>query len=127
VEEVITIGLDLAKSVFQAHGADRAGGVVFRKKLRRDQLLAFFASQPRCLVAMEACADLPNLRRASLTLGLPSADLDFLKADSSKVREESQTVGGERCRAERGTTKGPFLVQIRRRCVRPGAISFSFV
>ena len=56
MEEVITIGLDLAKSVFQAHGADRAGGVVFRKKLRRDQLLSFFASQPRCLVAMEACA-----------------------------------------------------------------------
>lgn len=54
--EVITIGLDLAKSVFQAHGADGAGGVVFRKKLRRDQLLAFFANQPRCLVAMEACA-----------------------------------------------------------------------
>ncbi|MDO9589250.1 MAG: IS110 family transposase, partial [Brevundimonas sp.] len=54
--EVITIGLDLATSVFQAHGADGAGGVVFRKKLRRDQLLAFFSSQPRCLVAMEACA-----------------------------------------------------------------------
>ena len=56
MEQVITIGLDLAKSVFQAHGADRAGGVVFRKKLRREQLLAFFANQPRCLVAMEACA-----------------------------------------------------------------------
>ena len=54
--EVITIGLDLAKSVFQAHGADGSGGVVFRKKLRRDQLLTFFSSQPRCLVAMEACA-----------------------------------------------------------------------
>jgi len=54
--EVSTIGLDLAKSVFQAHGADSAGGVVFRKKLRRDQLLGFFAAQPRCVVAMEACA-----------------------------------------------------------------------
>ncbi len=54
--EVITIGLDLAKSVFQAHGADEAGGVVFRKKLRRGQVLGFFAGQPHCLVAMEACA-----------------------------------------------------------------------
>ena len=54
--EVITIGLDLAKSVFQAHGADETGAVVFRKKLRRGQVLAFFAGQPRCLVAMEACA-----------------------------------------------------------------------
>jgi hypothetical protein len=56
VGEVTTIGLDLAKSVFQAHGADARGAVVFRKKLRRDQVLAFFAGQPRCLVAMEACA-----------------------------------------------------------------------
>ena len=53
--EVSTIGLDLAKSVFQAHGADVSGTVIFRKKLRREQVLAFFASQPRCLVAMEAC------------------------------------------------------------------------
>ena len=54
--QVSIIGLDLAKSVFQAHGADGSGAVVFRKKLRRDQVLAFFSSQPRCLVAMEACA-----------------------------------------------------------------------
>jgi transposase len=56
VGEVSIIGLDLAKTVFQAHGADASGAVVFRKKLRRDQLLAFFSSQPRCVVAMEACA-----------------------------------------------------------------------
>ncbi|HEY1448468.1 MAG TPA: IS110 family transposase [Caulobacteraceae bacterium] len=56
MEEVSIIGLDLAKSVFQAHGADASGAVVFRKKLRRDQLLAFFAKQPACIVAMEACA-----------------------------------------------------------------------
>jgi transposase len=54
--QVSIIGLDLAKSVFQAHGADGSGAVVFRKQLRRDQVLAFFASQPTCLVAMEACA-----------------------------------------------------------------------
>lgn len=53
--EVSTIGLDLAKHVFQAHGASASGAVVFRKKLRRDQVLTFFAAQPRCLVAMEAC------------------------------------------------------------------------
>src|SRR5215469_12505710 len=54
--EVSAIGLDLAKNVFQAHGADLSGAVVFRKKLRRPQLLAFFAGQPSCTVAMEACA-----------------------------------------------------------------------
>src|ERR671916_2729186 len=56
VEEVSTIGLDLAKNVFQAHGASASGAVLFRKRLRREQVLAFLAGQPRCLVAMEACA-----------------------------------------------------------------------
>lgn len=67
--EVTTIGLDLAKSVFQAHGADAAGGVVFRKKLRRDQVLRFFASQPRCLVAMEACSGAHHWAREFMALG----------------------------------------------------------
>jgi transposase len=54
--EVSTIGLDLAKNVFQAHGSDTSGAVVFRKKLRRDRILRFLADQPACVVAMEACA-----------------------------------------------------------------------
>ena len=67
--EVTTIGLDLAKSIFQAHGADASGGVVFRKKLRREQLLGFFASQPRCVVAMEACASAHFWAREIAALG----------------------------------------------------------
>lgn len=54
--EVNTIGLDLAKNLFQAHGSDALGAVLFRKKLRRDHVLEFLASQPACTVAMEACA-----------------------------------------------------------------------
>lgn len=54
--EISTIGLDLAKNVFQAHGTTAAGVVAFRRRLRRDQVLAFFAGQHRCVVAMEACA-----------------------------------------------------------------------
>jgi transposase len=69
VGEVSTIGLDLAKLVFQAHGADASGGVVFRKKLRRDQVLAFFAGQPRCVVAMEACAGAHHWARELAALG----------------------------------------------------------
>jgi transposase len=69
VGEVSTIGLDLAKAVFQAHGADGSGAVVFRKKLRREQLLAFFAEQPRCLVAMEACASAHYWAREIAALG----------------------------------------------------------
>ncbi|MES0160311.1 MULTISPECIES: IS110 family transposase [unclassified Mesorhizobium] len=54
--EVNIIGLDLAKNVFQAHGADASGIALLRKKLRRDQVLRFLAEQPTCTVAMEACA-----------------------------------------------------------------------
>ena len=56
MSEVSTIGLDLAKNVFQVHGANASGAVVFRKKLRRDRVLKFLAAQPPCTVAMEACA-----------------------------------------------------------------------
>jgi transposase len=54
--EATIIGIDLAKRVFQAHGAAADGAVAFRKKLVRDRLLPFLATQPRCVVAMEACA-----------------------------------------------------------------------
>jgi transposase len=53
--EIITVGLDLAKNVFQAHAADASGRAVLRKKLRRDQVLAFFGQLRPCVVAMEAC------------------------------------------------------------------------
>ena len=56
MNEISVIGLDLAKSVFQVHGADASGRVVLRKQLRRAQVLEFFGRQPRCIVAMEACA-----------------------------------------------------------------------
>ena len=55
MSEIITVGLDLAKNVFQAHGADARGAAVLRKKLRRAEVLGFFAQLPPCLVAMEAC------------------------------------------------------------------------
>jgi len=54
MSEIITVGLDLAKNVFQAHGADVSGRAVLRKKLRRDQVLEFFGQLPACVVAMEA-------------------------------------------------------------------------
>jgi len=69
VEQIITVGLDLAKHVFQVHGADRSGAVVLRKKLRRDQLLVFFAGLPRCTVAMEACGGAHHWAREIGQLG----------------------------------------------------------
>jgi transposase len=55
VTQATTIGLDIAKQVFHAHGADASGVVVFRRRITRGKLVGFFASQPRCLVVLEAC------------------------------------------------------------------------
>jgi transposase len=54
--KITTIGLDIAKNVFQVHGIDAAEKVVVRKQLRRGQVLAFFRALPRCLIGIEACA-----------------------------------------------------------------------
>jgi transposase len=53
---VSTIGLDIAKSVFQVHGIDAAGEVVIRRQLKRRYVLAFFQKLPACLIGIEACA-----------------------------------------------------------------------
>lgn len=67
--EVTIIGVDLAKQIFQAHGAAADGSVIFRKKLPRNQFLSFLAAQPRCIVAMEACATSHNWGREIERLG----------------------------------------------------------
>lgn len=56
MEQGMTIGLDLAKNIFQVHGVDAGGKVMFRRRLRRSELLRFFAELPPCLVGMEACS-----------------------------------------------------------------------
>ena len=56
MNEVTTIGLDLAKNVFQVHGVDVSGETVIRRQLRRRQVLSFFKKQPPCLVGIETCA-----------------------------------------------------------------------
>jgi transposase len=55
MSEITSVGLELAKNVFQVHGADASGRTELRKKLRRDQVLAFFSQLPPCIVVMEAC------------------------------------------------------------------------
>jgi transposase len=67
--EVTTVGLDLAKLVFQAHGADSGGQVVFRKTLRRARVLEFFGRLSPCIVAMEACAGAHHWGREIARLG----------------------------------------------------------
>ena len=54
--QAITIGLDIAKSVFQVHGIDADGQVVIRRQLKRRYVLAFFEKLAPCLIGIEACA-----------------------------------------------------------------------
>ena len=69
MEQATTIGLDIAKHVFQVHGADGAGHVLFRKRITRAKLLSFLAAQARCVVAMEACASAHYWAREIAKLG----------------------------------------------------------
>ena len=67
--QITTIGLDLAKNVFQVHGVDATGQVVVRKSLRRSQMLPFFAKLPPCLVGIEACGTSHHWARELIKLG----------------------------------------------------------
>jgi len=69
MQSISTIGLDIAKSVFQVHGVDAAGQVAFRRQSRRQQVVAFFQKLPPCLVGIEACASSHHWSRELKTLG----------------------------------------------------------
>ena len=69
MQVITTIGLDIAKSVFQVHGVDAAGQVVIRRQLKRRYVLAFFEKLPPCLVGIEACASSHHWSRELQALG----------------------------------------------------------
>ncbi|MGE7468562.1 IS110 family transposase [Bosea sp. NPDC003192] len=69
MNQAVTIGLDIAKSVFQVHGVDESGAVVVRRQVRRAQLLPFFAKLPACLIGIEACATAHYWARELIKLG----------------------------------------------------------
>src|SRR6187397_421095 len=67
--EITTVGLDLAKNVFQVHAIGSAGGVVVRRSLRRAQVIPFFSKLPPCLIGMEACGTSHHWARELTKLG----------------------------------------------------------
>jgi transposase len=69
MQAITTIGLDIAKSVFQVHGVDAAGQVVIRRQVKRRYVLAFFQKLPPCLVGVEACASSHHWSRELTALG----------------------------------------------------------
>ena len=69
MDNVTTIGIDLAKSVFQLHGVDAEGSAVLRRQLKRSQMLEFFQRLPSCLIGVEACASAHYWARELAKLG----------------------------------------------------------
>ena len=69
MQEITTIGLDIAKSVFQVHGIDASGAVIVRRQLRRRQVLPFFRKLPACVIGIEACATSHHWARELEKLG----------------------------------------------------------
>jgi transposase len=67
--KIATVGLDLAKNVFQLHGVDADGRVVVRRRLRRSEVIKAFTGTPPCLVGMEACAGAHHWARLLTSLG----------------------------------------------------------
>src|SRR5262249_13888979 len=69
MQAITTVGLDIAKSVFQVHGVYAAGKVIIRRQLKRRHVLPFFERLPACIVGMEACATSHHWSREIRALG----------------------------------------------------------
>src|SRR5216110_2858568 len=108
--QITTIGLDIAKNVFQVHGLDATEKVVVRKQLRRSQVMAFFEALPRCLIGMEACATSHHWARELTKLGhevrlMPAKDVKAYvkrnKNDAADAEAICEAVGRPRMRLVR--------------------------
>src|SRR6516164_6954381 len=105
--QITTIGLDIAKNVFQVHSIDAAEKVVVRKQLRRGQVMKFFAALPPCLIGMEACATAHHWTRKLTKLGhevrlMPAKDVKAYvkrnKNDAADAEAICEAVGRPRMR-----------------------------
>ena len=108
MQRVTTIGLDIAKSVFQVHGVDAEGKVVVRRQLKRRYVLAFFQKLPPCLVGIEACASSHHWSRALQELGhtvrlMPASYVKPYvkrqKNDAADAEAICEAVGSGSCRS----------------------------
>lgn len=95
--QVTTVGLDLAKNVLQVHGVNAHGRAVLRKQLRRDQVAAFFANLPACLIGMEACGSAHHWARKLQALGhtvrlmAPQFVKPYVKSNKNDVADAEAT------------------------------------
>ena len=109
-QDIVTIGLDLAKSVFQVHAIGADGEVLVRRQLMRAEVLKFFSSLPPCLVGIEACASAHHWGRELLALGhnvrlMPPAYVKPYvkrgKADATDAEAISEAVTRLQCGSSR--------------------------
>lgn len=99
MKQITTIGLDLAKQVFQVHAAAADGSPIFNRKLRRAEVLRFFEKTPACLVGMEACGSAHYWAREIRALG---HDVRLIPPVYEAVREARQ----DRCGGCRSDQRG---------------------
>jgi transposase len=109
MEEVSIVGLDLAKNVFQAHGARGDGSTAFRKKISRAKVLAFVASAPKCVVAMEACASSHHWARQIGALGHEVRLIAPIYVKSFVKRNKNDAADAEAIGEARRKLCGKFL------------------
>jgi len=107
--EAITVGLDIAKSVFQVHGVDETGEVVVRKRLRRSQMIPFFERLEPCVIGMEACPTSHHWSRALQALGhavrlMPAS---YVKAYVKRNKNDAADAAGVRFHLSE--VKGPVM------------------
>jgi transposase len=107
MQSISTIGLDIAKSVFQVHGIDAAGQVVIRRQLKRRYILAFFSKLPPCLVGIEACASSHHWSRELQALGHTVRLMPPAYVKPYVKRQKNDTTDAERfAKRSRGPTCG---------------------
>ena len=99
MDKVSTIGLDIAKSVFQVHGVSEAGDVVVRRRLRRSELVRFFARLRACLIGIEACHSSHYWARELIALGhdvrlIPTQYVRPFRRGGTSVQQPVRTADG---------------------------------
>src|SRR4029077_18210020 len=99
--QITTIGLDIAKNVFQVHGIDAAEKVVVRKQLRRSKVIAFFEAVPPCLVGMEACASNARRKTSARSFSCKAASGSFAGSATVASIFSSNSASVRRRRADR--------------------------
>ena len=116
MQAITTIGLDIAKSVFQIHGIDAAGNVTVRRKLKRPYVLLFFQKLPPCVVGIEACASSHHWSRELQALGHTVRLMPPAYVKPYIKRQKNDAADAEAiCEASPGPTCGSWRASAARR------------